>query len=562
MISEKSIIRLKEQADIVDIISHYIPLKRAGSSYSCLCPFHDDKNPSMSISPQKQMFHCFSCKAGGDAIKFVMDYERLSYVEAIEKIAQLCNFSLEYEYTQKPKVQHKHVLQALNAHYRSSLIHNQQALNYLYKRGLDNILIDKFELGWAQDSASTIRLLKNEGIEKEEALSVGAIKQNDKGVYASFIERITFPIYNHTGALVGFGGRTMQSDNPAKYVNSPQNEVFDKSKLLYGYNIARKSINDTGKIIITEGYLDVIMLHKAGYTNAVAVLGTALTQKHMPLLKKSDISVLLCFDGDEAGKNAAIKSAHLLTIEGIDGGVVLLKGKMDPADMVLNGKLKELDELFNSAIELGKFYIRSIIEKYDIKRPALKQHCAEEIATYLKQLPSMISIEQTKFAARELNIDPKILSQIKPNQKEQNFKNIPKDQTIMPVKRNIPQPTGLDMLEAIVLKSIMNQPWAAQFVLEQKAIRFFDTYKDKFKLALNRDTSDDFIRELEFSDNIKPASSLLALDEAITHLHIRYRQKQQNALLNSDLNEPSVIQNLEKVAKILNLLKQKLQRLQ
>jgi len=241
MIDPKSIERLKAQTDIVDIVGHYLPLKKSGANFVCVCPFHDDKNPSMSVSPSRGIFHCFSCKAGGDAIKFVMDYEKLSYPEAVEKIAGLQNFTLNYVRGGEPAKENKHILENANAFYRSLLYKTPAAASYLYSRGITDELIDKFELGFAPESAQTIRLLQNEQIEPKEALEVGIVKQNENGIYASFINRITFPIYTHAGRLVGFGGRTI-SGNPAKYVNSPQSAVFDKSTLFYGYHLAKREI--------------------------------------------------------------------------------------------------------------------------------------------------------------------------------------------------------------------------------------------------------------------------------------------------------------------------------
>ena len=405
MIDPKSIEKLKNQIDIVDIIEHFLPVKKMGANYKCVCPFHDDRNPSMSISQSKQIFHCFACKAGGDAIKFVMDYEKLTYPEAIERIASLVNFSLEYTNDKAPtQKENKHILEKANAFYRSEFFKHEAAVRYIYSRGINDAMIEKFELGWAGDSASTIRLLQNENIEPKEALEVGIVKQNEKGIYASFIERITFPIYSHTTRLVGFGGRTI-SDHPAKYVNSPQSVVFDKSKLLYGYHLAKQSIFEKKQIIITEGYLDVIMLHYAGFTNAVAVLGTALTTSHLPLLKRGEISVVLCFDGDGAGINAAIKSSRLLSQNEIDGSVVIIKGGADPADMVFAGRSEELKEMFDSGTELGEFYIEQIVKKYDISRPVQKQKCLEEIMEFTNSLKPVISNSYENLVANLLKIE-------------------------------------------------------------------------------------------------------------------------------------------------------------
>ena len=348
MIEQKSIEHLRNSIDIADVVGAYVSLKRSGSSLVGLCPFHDDKSPSMHVSSNRGLYHCFACGAGGDAIKFVMEYEKLSYPQAIEKLASMFGIQLEYsnEKTQKKDNSLKEILELLNNYYKTELFNpaNAAALSYLKERALSPAMIEKFELGWAPPSQNTINLLQKNEIEAIKAFSAGAIKNGERGVYASFSNRITFPIYNHIGSIVGFGGRTI-SDHPAKYINSPQSEIFDKSRVLYGYDKARTAIFKSGEVIICEGYMDCIMLHQAGFFNAVAVLGTALTPKHLPLLKKENIKVILSFDSDTAGQNAALRSAELLSRSSIDGKVVLIEGGKDPAELVAANRQSELASL-------------------------------------------------------------------------------------------------------------------------------------------------------------------------------------------------------------------------
>lgn len=548
MIEPKSIQKLKDQIDIVDIISHYIPVRKMGANFKCVCPFHDDRNPSMSISQSKQIFHCFACKAGGDAIKFVMDYEKLNYVEAIEKIAQISNFSLEYtsERNFAPK-ENKHILENVNAFYRSAFYKNEEAVRYIYSRGINDAMIERFELGWAGDSAQTIRLLENEKIEPSEALEVGIVKQNERGIYASFISRITFPIYNHTGRLVGFGGRTI-SNNPAKYVNSPQSAVFDKSKLLYGYHLAKQKIFEKKQIIITEGYLDVIMLHFAGFTNAVAVLGTALTEKHLPLLKRDDISVVLCFDGDAAGINAAIKSSHLLSLNEIDGSVVIIAGGADPADMVFAGRIKELEELFASGVELGEFYIRQIAKNYDLTRPVQKQKCLEEIEAYTKNLKNIVASSYAALVASLLGIDMNSFSlggvrtqNTQPN--SQNFIN-------RPIAR-----AQKDILEISILKSMLFNENFAAIVLDTIDEKYFLHHKEGFRAILSNSSESDeiLLREIELDESAMVIGDEKKLLSAIANLKIKFYENLQLHIRSS--NDSDKIEKLQKIAAIINNLK-------
>ena len=558
MIDPKSIEKLKNQIDIVNIIEQYIPVKKMGSSYKCVCPFHDDKNPSMSINQNKQMYHCFACKAGGDAVKFVMDYEKLTYPEAIEKIAQISNFSLEYTNDKVPtQKENKHILEKVNAFYRSEFYKNEAAVRYIKSRGINDAMIEKFELGWAGDSKSTIRLLQNENIEPKEALEVGIVKQNEKGIYASFIERITFPIYSHTTRLVGFGGRTI-SDHPAKYVNSPQSVVFDKSKLLYGYHLAKQSIFEKKQIIITEGYLDVIMLHYAGFTNAVAVLGTALTTSHLPLLKRGEISVVLCFDGDGAGINAAIKSSRLLSQNEIDGSVVIIKGGADPADMVFAGRSEELKEMFDSGTELGEFYIEQIVKKYDMSRPVQKQKCLEEIMEFTNSLKPVISNSYENLVANLLKIEVGTFSlsnQRHISTQSQNFTNANRQ-----TEQNLQKKTKTDILEFSILKSMLANKGYETIVLNELEEKFFLHHKNYFQAALapKIEANAVLVREIYVDDSAKVASSEESLREAILKLKLKYYEKFREDTKNS--HKPHKLEMMQKISEIIKGIHEKLQK--
>ena len=551
MIDPKSIERLKAQTDIVDIVGHYLPLKKSGANFVCVCPFHDDKNPSMSVSPSRGIFHCFSCKAGGDAIKFVMDYEKLSYPEAVEKIAGLQNFTLNYVRGGEPAKENKHILENANAFYRSLLYKTPAAVEYLYSRGITDELIDKFELGFAPESAQTIRLLQNEQIEPKEALEIGIVKQNENGIYASFINRITFPIYTHAGRLVGFGGRTI-SGNPAKYVNSPQSAVFDKSTLFYGYHLAKREIFTKNQIIITEGYMDVIMLHKAGFNNVVAVLGTALTTKHLPLLKRREISVILCFDGDDAGINAATKSALLLAQNEIDGSVVIIEGGADPADMVVAGKIEYLRQIFESGTEIGEFYIRHLASGFDLSRPVQKQKALEAIQAFTASLKPIVANSYAPLVAKILNIaegsfwltrgaNTQAAQERMQAYEMQNFgKN---------------QHGRKDILEIRFLKTMLENPNLKKIVLENLKTEYFVRHRDIFEaVAQEVGTDDPAVRELMFEnyDAFKDEDEILKNIVILKvgfyeNLHKEYSMKQ------IPLEEKKQI--LTKIKKIIEALK-------
>lgn len=411
MITKESIENLSQRLNIVDIIENYIEVKKQGSSFVCICPFHADKNPSMHINPIKGFYHCFACKAGGDAFKFVMDYEKLSFADAVEKVASLSNFTLSYtKEKQENKKELKSILPSLNAYFKDNLKHHKEVLTYLYQRALNDKDIAKFELGFAGASEDSIRLLQNQKIPLEDAMSVGALKKDENNeFYASFIWRITFPIYNHKDLLVGFGGRTLNPNVPAKYVNSPQNILFDKSRIFYAFNIAKENIAKKKEIIVCEGYMDAIAFHKAGFNNAVAVLGTALTEHHLPLIRRYDAKVILCFDNDEAGLKAATRSAFLLSTNKIDGKVAILQGGKDPAELVAKNESTKLHNILDEGIELGEFYIRRLISTHSIISALDKQKALETIQKFTFNLEPLVANSYTSLVSNLLKVDEKFI---------------------------------------------------------------------------------------------------------------------------------------------------------
>lgn len=454
MIAKESIESLSQRINIVDIIENYVEVKKQGSSFVCVCPFHADKNPSMHINVQKGFYHCFACKAGGDAFKFVMDYEKLSFADAVEKVASLSNFTLRYtKEKNENKKELKNILPILNAYFKDNLTRHKEALNYLYDRKLNDKDIIKFELGFAGSSEESLRLLRNENITMEDALSTGAIKKDEKGdFYASFISRITFPIYDPKGLLVGFGGRTLNPNIMAKYVNSPQSVFFDKSRIFYAFNIAKDAIAKQKEMIVCEGYMDAIAFHKAGFNNAVAVLGTALTEHHIPLIRRYEAKVILCFDNDEAGLKAATRSAFLLSIHKIDGKVALLEGGKDPAELVANNQSAKLHTMLEKGMELGEFYIRRILSEFSLNSALDKQKALENIQKYTFNLEPLIANSYTNLVSKLLGVDENFIKLSKNSKK-----NIPLETPLNPINTKIHK-EKIHITELELLNYLKNNP--------------------------------------------------------------------------------------------------------
>lgn len=490
MIESSSIETLKNSLDIVDVISSRVELKKNGANFKACCPFHDEKTPSFVVSPSKQIFHCFGCTKGGDSIKFVMEYENLSYIETIEKLSSEYNITLEYTNKQENednKIK-ENILSDINKFFVKELYHNNKAMDYLNSRGIHRNSIEKFQIGYAPESIATMQFYKSRFFKIEDLKELGAVSTEGE-VYPRFIKRITFPIMSFSSKIVGFGGRTI-SDHPAKYINSAQSKVFNKSRLLYGYNLASQSIYKLGRMIVTEGYLDVVMLHQAGFIHSVATLGTALTNEHIPVIKKSKAFIVLAYDGDDAGINAAFKAASLLSSHGIDGGVVLFPKGKDPADMVQENQINELQYLFDNSTPLPKFVLNTIVSKYDINNPAFKESAFVETMKYIRTLSPILQAEYKGYISSLLKIDSRL---IKLNQSSKiNFNT----QTIKE-----------DIAELSILKTLLNHPNLIDYTLDLIDTNFFKTHKYEFDLILNNQVSNPKLNALVIRDDIK------ALDE-------------------------------------------------
>lgn len=416
MIAKESIEQLKANLDIVEVLGNYIELKKAGVNYSACCPFHNEKTASFMVSPTKGIYHCYGCGVGGDAIKFVMEYEKLTFVESVEKIASMTNFELTYT-QERVKKQDSKFLEKIASFYHHKLLTSPQVLEYVYQRGISKESIERFNLGFCGAGFESVRFA-DELNARSEAIELGVLGRDGERVYARFFERLMFPICSTNGSVVGFGGRIMQGENQAKYINSPQTKVFNKSKLLYAYNIAKESVFRQKQIIITEGYIDVIMLHQAGISNAVATLGTALTSEHLPLLNRGEPRVIVSYDGDSAGINAAFKAAKLLALEGKDGGVVIFENGMDPADMIVAGKVDEVKGLLSSPIPFVRFVLEQIVLGYDLHNPLAKEKALKESLGFLHSLSPLLQEEYRQFLGKLLKVPP-VLIRVKNQKKAQ-----------------------------------------------------------------------------------------------------------------------------------------------
>ncbi len=536
MITKDSIENLKNHLDIVDVVSQFIELKKSGANFKACCPFHGESTPSFVVSPVKQIYHCFGCGVGGDSIKFVMEYEKLSYPETIEKLASMYNVSLNYDNNNQKKQDLK-ILEDVNKFYQKLFVNNKTAKDYIHDRGISEFSIEKFEIGFAPTSADTLNFLKNNYYNLAEAKELGVIDTGTNGLYARFIERITFPIYSLNGKIVGFGGRTITGHN-AKYVNSPQSKVFNKSKLLYGYNIAKENIYKKNRIIITEGYLDVIMLHQAGFNTAVATLGTALTKEHLPLIRRGEPQVIVAYDGDSAGLNAAFKASVMLSQGEFEGGVVIFGEGKDPADMVKDGKVEELNKIFANPKPFINYAIDYIVDKYDINNPSQKQKALLEANEYLKSLGIIYQDEYKRYIAQKLNV-------------RENLVKVSSD-VVRKTEVNL---SKIDIAELCIIKAILESPKRLDNVLDIIDSSMFEYHRDEFELLL-QDINHQSLNGIVLNDKLESYDDARLNNELIILLHKFYSKKLTSIKYDDNLSLKEKGISLRKVQDSLRQLKQ------
>lgn len=382
-------VRMKN--DIVDVVSGYVKIQKKGSSYFGLCPFHNEKSPSFSVSPSRQMYYCFGCGAGGNVFTFVMEYENYSFPEAIKHLAQKAGVSLpEAEYSEEMKKREGKRSRLLEVNkeaakyffYQLRSDKGEGGYAYLKKRQLSDETIKKFGLGFANvTSNDLVKYLKGKGFEDKLIQEAGLASFDEKyGMHDKFWNRVMFPIQDINHRVIGFGGRVMGDAKP-KYLNSPETMIFDKSRNLYGLNYARTSRKNN--VILCEGYMDVIAMHQAGFTQAVASLGTAFTEGQASLLKRYTEEVILAYDSDGAGTTAALRAIGILKEAGLTGKVLNLEPYKDPDEFIKNMGTEAFEERMKAAENSFFFEIRMLQKDYDLQDPESKTKFYREIAKKL-----------------------------------------------------------------------------------------------------------------------------------------------------------------------------------
>ena len=381
------ILDIKSKVNIVDVISEYLPVEQKGKNYFAICPFHDDHNPSMSISPEKQIYTCFVCGASGNVFNFVANYEKVSFVSAVKKVAQKAginlNINVKDDYKPKDTKYDKYykMFDITNKYYQNNIksVYGKKAIEYLHNRKIDDDVINEFEIGLSMNDNNVSKLLEKKGYDVNELIDIGLCGKKDNFIYDIFRNRIMFPLYNLDGKPVGFSGRIYNGEEDSKYVNSKESIIFKKGNLLYNYHRALSHAREKHQIIVVEGFMDVIRLYTIGIKNVVATMGTAITKEHANLLMKLSKNIVLCFDGDKAGEKATISALDALEKIGITPKIIRLEDDLDPDDYIIKkGSDAYLTHLNNP--------MSSVVFKINIDKSKTNFNDYNEISTYLKNV--------------------------------------------------------------------------------------------------------------------------------------------------------------------------------
>ncbi len=539
---------IKSRLKIEEIISEYIKIKKAGSGFTALCPFHNEKSPSFHISPDRGIYKCFGCEESGDILEFVQKFEGVDFRTALKKLAEKAGVQLQ-EYTKNPeadKEKEKRIkkekrlillLLEITKFFQINLMNNEKVKDYLKKRGLDGKTVKKFKIGYALDQWNSAEsyLLKKK-FSKEEIFLVGLIKKNERGkVYDRFRNRIMFPIFDESGRPVAFSGRDFSDPETskiqmAKYLNSPETLFFNKSNILFGFNFAKIEARKRKYFIIVEGQMDLIMSHKAGFENTVATSGTSLTEEHLKLLSRFSKNLVFAFDADNAGIEASFRGIKKALAMDFDIKILDIPMGKDPADIILDSKNKWIEIVKNSK-NINDFYIKKILES-DKNLKAKIQDMEEKILPFVAEIIN--PIEKGKYISKistGFGIKEDFVLEALENVEEKNFLDKKKEnkQVFIPVK-NI-DIFSKDTIIEKTKKKILKQLTAIYYW--QKNLTKSEPWVEPKKIleVIEKNTSKEIFKKIiELKTNTKYIELL------IFDIEMLYDKKEKHALI-FDINE-------------------------
>ena len=393
-LSEEEIAAVRNRADIAEVIGHYLPLVKKGRSVTCVCPFHDDHNPSLSISQEKQIYKCFVCGAGGNVFTFVQNYENISFPEAVARVAELTGTPLSFDPAalKTPADPRKAALYKVlqetirYTHYQLSAQAGIPVRKYLQERSIDEAVIEKFEIGWNGPGDELLRFLKAKGYSEQDMVAGNVVRLSESGLHDVFASRITFPIHDSLGNPIGFTARSMDPQATSKYINTTETPIYVKGRTLFNYHRAKPAARRENRILLCEGVTDVLAMDRAGIENAVATLGTACTREQLRLLRQCSTHLTFCYDGDQAGRNATYKAGQLALEAGFEVGVVVNATGLDPDEIVRQQGPQQLQQMCRKEQTWMEFVLDYLSSRYDLENYSEKKEFARLAAEQIRKL--------------------------------------------------------------------------------------------------------------------------------------------------------------------------------
>ena len=523
--SDEILEEVKDTNDIVEVISQYVHLKRSGRNYFGLCPFHNEKSPSFSVSPDKQIFHCFGCGVGGNVITFISKIEGIGFKESIETLAERSNIKLptiennvdSKKEELKAKVYKVNTFAAEYYHKRLYQKESKAGQEYIKKRKLNNETLESYMIGFSGNFDELYKALKNQGFHDEEILESGLVNKNDKGMYIDrYRNRLMIPIFDVRGRVIAFGGRVLDDSKP-KYINSPENIVYSKGRNLFGLNVAKK--HDTKKLLIVEGYMDVISLHQRGITNVVAALGTALTQSQGWLLRKNCEQVILGFDSDGAGQTAIIRAMEVMQNMGCDMRVLQMEGAKDPDEYVIKYGSANFQKLLDNSISLIEFKVKVLKKDLNLENASDKIKFLNEIARLISKIDNTMEREiYIEKIAKGYNISKEaIYGQVNKLKyaNNQGEKVLERTHKVQAIKENLQETEVSDEIkkrENTIISILINNPENYPKIKE-------NINQEDFKDPLNKEIAKQIYSELE-KENANIASVLDHIEDEQIQNHL------------------------------------------
>ena len=556
-IPQETIDRIHDTADILDVVSRHVDLKKRGRNFFGLCPFHNEKTPSFSVAPDKGIYHCFGCGNGGNAVNFIMEFEKISFVEAIQELGDQFGVPVEFTGSDDSKEFFTHLFeihQLAADLYHETLFSNrgEEAKKYLLDRGLSEESLKLFKVGLAPAGSSHLwNAVKVKNYSQEVLEKSGLLGFSNNDIYDRFRSRIMFPIWNASGKIIAFGGRVFGTDDPAKYMNSPETPLYRKSEIFYGLNLTRDAIRKNECAIMVEGYTDLIQLFQAGIKNVVAVSGTAFTEKHVQQIRRFSSKVYLAYDGDSAGIKAALRAGYVLLKGGVDPHVIEIPDGMDPDDWIQKDGGAEFNSIgIEKASGLLRFHLKTagfkdlsssersnvikeiLSEAAGIPDPIIRQGFIKTLAQVSgveeNQMVHMFSQQLRKKrsqpTSKESTKKPQLFTTVNAKAELGIIKVLAGDHG--EAKELIREKLDMNRLENVQLKKLATLLMDKAHVNPAEIIAVFDSAEDREIVSRILMEEDDTTEPLQMAEECLKTISKVSIKEKIRSLRIKIREKE------------------------------------